>query len=31
MMTGKLKQLLAVAATAIAHQAAPNGDVSRLL
>ena len=29
MITGKLKELLAVAAVAIAHQAAPNRDASR--
>ena len=31
MITGKLKQLLTVATTAIAHQAAPDQDVSRPL
>ena len=31
MITGKLKELLAVAAVAIAHQAAPDRDVSRSL
>jgi hypothetical protein len=31
MITGKLKELLAVAAVAIAHQAAPDQDVSRPL
>ena len=30
MITRKLKQLLAVAATAIGHQAAPNGDPDHL-
>ena len=29
MITGKLKELLAVAAVAVAHRAAPNRDVSR--
>jgi hypothetical protein len=31
MITGKLKQLLAVPTLAIAHQAAPNRDASRPL
>jgi hypothetical protein len=31
MITGKLKDLLAVATTAIAHQAAPNRDARRPL